>query len=371
MKLDPVDKAPDWLKRDPTSGYFWVVLYRATHGRLYKTTKEKVSKLRAISIGERIIAKWLGQDITTGDKPRVYFRDLCDEALVIQEQKLARHTLRKGTLEQARIYIGKILKDEFGQYRVDDLTPKHWQQYVALYQRQHPGKTLYNHWKHLCQVMNLAHKWGYLERAWDVENPDPKKDTGRIITDQEKAALLKVAPRDLRDELIMAMTMGMRLREILYLEWERVDFAERTVTLRPENTKTKKGRVMRMSPQVYKMLLRRHQALKNRSRFVFPSPGNPLRPTHQNKSSWRTAKANAGISGRCRFHHLRHTFLTECAKQVRTGHVSVVLVCAYGGLSIKTFEKVYLHLNHTDTSAVAELIAVKLGEIENDYAIQH
>lgn len=97
-------------------------------------------------------------------------------------------------------------------------------------------------------------------------------------------------------------------------------------------------------------------------RYVFPSRGNADMPTHQNKSAWTRAKRSAGILNRCRFHDLRHTFLTDCANLLRVGTpgISVVHVCAYAGLSIRTFERVYLQLDHNDTAAVSNLVTVKL-----------
>lgn len=374
MKLERVPKSPEYMRLDPVSGYYWVDIYRSNlhPKRLCRSTGEKESKKRAEAIAEKMITKWMGREYT-GKARTASYKEVADEFLEHYEARFTGKKIRARTLKNAKLYIGK-LKEEFGNliFNPEDENDwtkfnSAWMKFVAKRQTSDPGKTLYNFWKHQSLVMTHAFETGLLKRPWEVENPDPQKETGRVLTDDEKTALLDVARPNLRDQLLFAMTMGMRLREHLYLTWDRVDFSNKTIILRPEDTKTKKGRTIRMSPQVHQMLLARKEGYYRHGRsispvYVFPSRGNPNKPAHQNKSAWRTAKAKAGIIGKCRYHDLRHTFLTECASRVRENAVSVVLVCSYAGLSIKTFEKVYLHLTHEDTAPVAEMIAVKLRD---------
>lgn len=374
MKLSPVEstktfKAPSWFKIHPESGVYWYDIYRAdlTPKRLTRSTGERSNKALALKIAEKAIARWMGKE-TSGEAVKVTFQSLADELYKNYEAKLKKGKARQGTLNNAAIYFPKLC-DEFGVQYVSDVTEGDWLKFAADFQRRHPDKLLENYWKHMSLVMNYAHKCGLYPKPWVVENPDPPRRKGRVLTENEKTAILEAALPNLRDQLLFAMTMGMRLREHLKLSWDRVDFENQTITLRPEDTKTKKGRVIKMSPQVFMILKRRKEGyyrhrIKN-SPWVFPARHNPKLPVHQNKTAWRTAKKGAGIKGRCRYHDLRHTFLTECAKLVRQGEVSVVLICAYAGLSIKTFERTYLHLNHNDTAPVASLIEVKLGYSPN------
>lgn len=120
-----------------------------------------------------------------------------------------------------------------------------------------------------------------------------------------------------------------------------------------------------MSPQVRAMLERRWEERKthlNKSPYVFPSPRDPGRPIEDNKSAWVGAKGKAKIVGRCRYHDLRHTFASDAAKLIQVGRSSSALVCSYIGMSLRVFERVYLHLNHDDTAMVSRLIAVNLRE---------
>lgn len=375
MRLVPVPssktwKAPNWFKQDPSSGYYWFDIYRADLNpkRLSRSTGEKESKTRALAIAEKAIRAWMGTELN-GDARSPMFREVCEEFLEQYASALTANKIRIGTYRNAERYVGSYLSSEFGMIAFNPLDEdpsarfvSAWKRFVSTYQRDNPTKKLYNHWKHMSLVMNHAHEIGLIKRPWRVENPDPKSKTGVVLAEEQKQALLSHGTPALRDQLLFAMTMGMRLREHLKLSWDRTDFDNETVVLRPEDTKTKKGRTIRMSPQVKSMLLRRWSERPKGALYVFPSRGNGGRPVHSNKKAWATAKIDAKIKGRVRYHDLRHTFLTECAKLVRQGQVSVVLVCAYAGLSIQVFERVYLHLNQEDTAPVSLLIAVKLRE---------
>jgi integrase len=362
--------AQDYMCIDPATGYYWYDIYRGDREpkRLCRSTKTKNKDL-AKRLAEEAVSKWLGFT-SSGAKRVVRFSEVCDEQIKAMAARVQSGALRAGTLINAEIHIGKQAKAEFGHLRLDEV-PNAWRRYVSEFQTVTPQKTLYNLWKHMALVWNRAYKFGYVDKPWTERNPDPKKTTGRVLTEQEKAALLDAALPQLRDQLVFAMTMGMRLREHLKLTWDRVDLSKQTITLRAEDTKTRKPRVMKMSPQVYKVLMNRWAKRKPGAQYVFPARGKPNQPTRQNKNAWASAKRRAGIRGRCRYHDLRHTFLTECAKKVRQGEVSLPLICAYAGLNITVFERVYLHLSHEDTAAVSNLIAVNLGDRENEIEIKH
>jgi integrase len=353
MKLYPVEKAPDWLKIDPVSNIYWVDIYRAKANprRLTRSTRVTGSVRRAKETGEKMISDWLGQKLD-GTETRIKFSILCDEAIKLAAVK------RKGTANNARIYIGQI-KELIGHLYLDQINEGLWNSIEAKFRIETPAKHFFNLHKHMSTVMTLAARKGLLDRPWKAKML--RKDTtkqARVLTQDEIKRIYENATPTLKDEMLFASTMGMRLREHLKLSWSQVDLENGTLTLTPEHTKTKKGRVIDLSPQVLEMLKRRKS--ESESKWVFPARGDKSRPTNSNKNSWKSAKREAGIKGRCRYHDLRHTFLTECAKQVREGRTGSAMVCSYAGLSIRVFEKTYLHLSHMDTAGIAKIIAVKL-----------
>jgi integrase len=384
-RAQPKNLSPDWLKRNPESGIYYVYIFRADRApkRLCRSTEERDSKDRARVIGEKIIARWLGEEAASGEPVQVRFAHVCDEVLEDMfkrvNSKKAVGKIKASTLENAELYIGRYLKEEFGHLWIRSITPAHFDEFVETYQSLKPGQTLYSHYKHMNIVMQFAIKQGYRTEPFKIVNPDPEAKEQRKLTDEEKTALVETSTRDTRLEVVWGLTMGCRLREILRQCWTyhpasgctgpdasehcHVDLTERTMTVCRAHAKTKNSaRTIRLNDTIYEMLVRRHQTRRNRSSFVFPARSNPDKAKHQNKTAWRQLKANAGIEGKLKFHALRHTFLSDCAIKVRHGQVSVPQVCKYAGLSMKVFESVYLHLNHKDTEDVANLIAVKLPE---------
>jgi integrase len=355
MKLLPVPKAPSYLKRHPKSGMFYVDEFRADcyPKRICRSTGEAQSKERAIRLADEIRRAWQsGQDAKID--AQVTMRELCERVLKKQEAKFERGKIRKGTLRNAKDYL-PVLADEFGHLTPDRMTGAVWDAFCARHQAENPGKRLINHWSFLGMVMGEAFKNGLIPRKWEVENPDPKRKAGRALTDDEIQAIYEAASQDLKDQMLFAVTMGMRKREHLHLAWEQVDFLNNTVTVLESGNKNKKQRTIRMSPQVREMLNRRMDLSE---RYVFP--GVDGKPADDNKTAWAAAKRRAKIKGKCRYHDLRHTFVSQCAKKVRDKEVSITLICAFIDMSIRVFESVYLHLNHEDTAPVSELIAVKV-----------
>lgn len=378
MKLINVEKAPQWLKRDADSGVFYVVKSRVGKRRLFDSTGERVSKQRAIAIGERMIAKWLGHE-ADGSRLRVPFAVVLAEKLARMESQFAAKKIRAGTLRNARDYMGpdKILDREFGHLFVDQITVTGpWDGFVAKYRQANPEKKLFSIWKHMRMAMRHALKAKYIADDFDAPNPDPETYDERVPTKEEVWNVYNKGVPNLRDQMLLGATMGMRKMEQFRQSFRiedccHVDMTAKTITVCEAHSKTHRKRVMAMSPQVYEMLARRQSGLfiaadgyaKRRktvsSRWVFPTRGNPNQYVKSNKTAWNKAKERAGITDVLKYHWLRRYFLTEAAKLVREGAVSVVLVCNYAGLSIKTFEKKYLKLNHNDTAPVASLVVVK------------
>lgn len=357
-------KAPHWLKINPDSQIYYFYEYRATcqPKRLCRSTDVSVSAGReqAVRAGERIRAQWIGNEFQE-KKQSPTIGQLCQSVLEQGRHKFERKKIKQGTWENYGTYLPYI-EAVFGRFLPEEMTLQVWNSFCRSFQEKHPGKTLVNHWSFLGMVMNYAFQNGYTQRAWKVENPDPKRKSGRVLAEDELQAVFREASPDLRDQLLFATTMGMRLREHLWLAWEQVDLKTQTVTVLAKNNKNNKTRTIQMSPQVFEMLMRRHVQNRARSPYVFPARHRTDKPTEDNKTAWTAAKRRAGVQGRCRYHDLRHTFVSRCASQVRAGQVSVVLICAYIDMSIRVFEKVYLHLNYQDTAGVAGLIAVKLPE---------
>jgi len=74
-----------------------------------------------------------------------------------------------------------------------------------------------------------------------------------------------------RDFLLLLMVTGLRKGEASSLRWQDINLPQRTITLPPEKTKSKRELVLPMSDFVHELLVKR-RALGD-AKFVFPGPG--------------------------------------------------------------------------------------------------
>jgi integrase len=197
--------------------------------------------------------------------------------------------------------------------------------------------------------MKRAFDKGFLRRPIKIDRQTARESKGRVIEEDEIKRLLVEANETLRVQIVMALTMGMRRSEILKLTWDRVDMKKRIIKLRAIDTKTRRAREFPISPQSF-VMLQNIQGEDPRGP-VFPSRLDDSAVMKDNKTAWQACKKRAQVE--CRFHDLRHTFLTKAFRQ----NVNPALICDYAGLSMSVAQKVYLHFTSDDKKDVANLVS--------------
>lgn len=322
----------------------WVKFSRVGRGRLEESLKTTVLG-EARELRDKRIAEFLGE------KPRKSSKVFLVEDKYPEFVEL--HKIKsKGTYEGIesmwRVHLGPY----FGGMILDEVNETEWLKYVASKREAGSDIKFFNHRKYLSMFLHWLHRDGLIQRLPRLPDVDPEIAEGKVYSDEQIQALLDNADFDLKLQIQCAVTMGMRVGEILSLEWWQVDFEKKTIYLPAEKTKIRKERSFGISPICLDLL----KDLKSRSigTAVFASPTDPnkTRVKGGNKRSWASCKRKAGISKEYRFHWLRHTFLTRAFKQA----VNPALICHYAGLSLDEAQKTYLHFSVEDTRAVASLV---------------
>lgn len=250
---------------------------------------------------------------------------------------------------------GKHLMEFFGNYLPSEITPDLWEKFVTKKRVKEPKRKFFNDWKWFNMFMISLTSNGLVTIRPKLRNPDPKRSSpGRVYSEDEVKALLLCAGGELKLQILMGYTMGMRIGEILNLTWERIDMVKKTITLRAEDTKIRRGRKFGISKVVHDFLTLR----ENKKGALFPSPTNSDKSVGKggNKTAWRRCKKDAKVKGR--FHDLRHTFLTSAFKSAK-GKIDSMFICEFAGLSIEMAQEVYLHFDEEDTRAVTELVGLR------------
>lgn len=338
------DSKHPYLRLHPATGVWYVRKKKRGKKPLFVSTGETAT-MRARTAAERLIYEW---ESGTVARSRT-FGDVCAEAM---STFLRSPKLKKNTKYYTELYCKEMIA-RLGHYDVTAMTRARFDGMIEDLRSGGGRKTFGDYAKHFNKVMRYAYDSRYVTHLVKVGNPDPKSKAGRVYTGEELAAILAVADDSLYLQVLMGHDCMMRLREILYLEKARFNLDTGLVTLEAEHvktgSKTGKGRSFYATEEI-RWLMHGAFALAGSSAVVFPSPKNPKRPVHDNKTAWTTAKENAGITGRARFHDTRHSGLTKALLEKR---VNPLLVSQYAGVSLKTIEQVYLHVKPEHTQDVA------------------
>lgn len=140
--------------------------------------------------------------------------------------------------------------------------------------------------------------------------------------------------------IIIAVDTAMRKGEIFSLEWGDVDLSAGVITLRPEVTKTGKGRKIGMTPRV-------------KAAFEgLPRSGGKVFSIQSASKAFRTACERAEIAD-LHFHDLRHTGTT---RMIRAGIPHAEVMKITGHRQLKTFLR-YLNLVDDTVATTAQLLA--------------
>jgi|GEM_PF-3429036 len=332
------------LCRPHGKSVIWVRFYRTGKGRLERSLKtNNVPEARVRRDLE--IAKFLGIKAKFQSSVKLV-EDKFPEFLELKKIK------SKATVDSMTNQWEKHLKEYFGGMILDEVTDSEWLRYVAKKRQVSPDRKFFNDRKYLSMFLHWCHREGFIEKLPKLEDVDPEITVGKTFTPEEIDKLLYSAGDDLALQILMAYTMGMRIGEILSLEWTQIDWSKRAIHLPAYKTKIRKARTFGMSDEVFYRLSGRHE--EHVSEWVFPSPADPSRSVGKggNKSAWNSCRRAAGVAGR--FHDLRHSFLTQAFKS----SVNPALICHYAGLSLEEAQRTYLHFSHEDTVRVANLVKV-------------
>ncbi len=164
----------------------------------------------------------------------------------------------------------------------------------------------------LKRIFNIARQNG-----WIFTNPfvhgqslidiSGEKRRERIITSAEEQRLLEACETPerihLKPFLIALLDTGARAGEMLRLNWNDIDFINKTITFVAENTKTLTQRKVGITQRLEVELLNLYESSTSESVF-------PFKYEHH----FRTARSIAGLED-VRVHDLRHTAATRLIRQ--------------------------------------------------------
>ena len=203
----------------------------------------------------------------------------------------------------------------------------------------------------LSHLLSIASK----EWEWINENPCSRisklsecRGRARFLSDKERAALLDACEASKSPHLypivVIALSTGARLGEILGLSWPNIDLQKGRIIL--QETKNGETRSVPLTGHALKVVKEWSKVRRLDSDLLFPNKRNPN--THIDiRSPWYTAVKRAELED-FKFHDLRHSAASYLAMNGATlAEIAEVL-----GHKTLQMVKRYSHLTEEHTSSV-------------------
>lgn len=189
----------------------------------------------------------------------------------------------------------------------------------------------------------------------------PKKLPVFITKDELTKLIEHTAKEDMRDFFLLGFHTGLRLSELLNLDWQAVDLVEATIKVSNTDTfttKSKRERFIPLNQTALDTLRRRELRVRRqpaRGYVFFKHPGLRYERDYVSKQFKKAVRA-AKLNERLHFHSLRHS---TASNMVRRGVPIAVVKEVLGHTDIKT-TMVYSHVKQDDlVKAVKTLEAPK------------
>ncbi|MCX5742764.1 MAG: site-specific integrase, partial [Proteobacteria bacterium] len=191
----------------------------------------------------------------------------------------------------------------------------------------------------------------FIDRQWIDANPchgvaqieSPDRLYTWIQTHEEITKLLLECPKGIREIATLALGTGMRLDELLHLQWADVDIERRLISVHRGRQGTVKSGKARRVPILNSMLsfVRGLALQRDGHALVFPGENGKPRSKPGVRYPFKQAADRAGFSKALRFHDLRHTFASHW---VLDGGDIFRLSKLLGHSNVTVTQKVYAHL---------------------------
>ena len=258
------------------------------------------------------------------------------EWLTFWVDSIASAKVRPSTLKTYRGYINNRIIPALGRHRLDRLQPEHLE---AFYRASHeeglaPASVLHMH-RIISRALKIAHRRGRVGRnvATLVDAPSVSRaEIEPLSADEARRILLSARGQRNSARWSVALSLGLRQGEALGLQWQDIDFDQRTLTVRQAlqreaggglvlvPPKSRAGRRTILLPAPLLAQLKEHRAVQSRERlaagqmwvdrdFVFATAvGKPIDPRNDYRA-WKLLLVDAEVRS-ARLHDARHTAAT-------------------------------------------------------------
>ena len=263
-----------------------------------KLAQDIEAKIRTEIVEGSYFEKLVGRNKTFGD--------MMDKFMAEHAPTVSENTQRSYTTSL------KFLLPHFGDSNLISISPKMISRYKVL--RKGDGvkpATVNRELAMLSKAFSLAAK----EWEWLKDNPvsrvSKEKENNardRWLSKDEEKRLLDNSPEWIKQIIIFSLNTGLRLGELIGLEWSRVDFSNKNILI--DNSKNGEQRTIPLNKYALDVVTQRSRVRSLKCDYVFINRyGGKINPNSL-RDAFRKILRKVEIAD-FRLHDLRHSFATR------------------------------------------------------------
>jgi len=153
-------------------------------------------------------------------------------------------------------------------------------------------------------LIRACQEWEWIERTPKIRLFKESNVRERALTIEQAKVLLNELPSHQRSTVLFALTTGLRLSNVVKLEWAQVNLDLKHAWVKGNESKNRKPIAIPLNNVAIEVV---KQQLGNHPERVFTYLGRPF--VAANTKAWKSALKRAGIED-FRWHDLRHTWAT-------------------------------------------------------------
>jgi len=215
-------------------------------------------------------------------------------------------------------------------------------QYLNSRVKEVKKSTVNIEFRHLKAAFSKAVQWDYIEKNpfIGIRQFSIPKGTPLYLSEEEIRILLdRIEEQWLKEIVEFAVNTGVRIGELVNIEWRDIDFNNNLVRISQKKdftTKSKKERSIALHDDVFTMLV----GMRRKGGYVFSYPNGQKRDPNSVSKCFKGYVRKIGLDERYTFHTLRHTFASHLVQK----GVSLYIVSKLLGHSDIKTTQIYSHL---------------------------
>src|SRR3989339_2289793 len=293
-------------------GRSWWIDFRFNRAR-YRRKSPENSRAGALNY-EILVRQKLARGESLETIPEVKAQTFAEFAS--EWMKVYVRTNNKRSEQRAKMFTMKNhLISFFGRLPLEKIDSTLVEQYKSQKISEHLSpKTINNHLTVLAKCLNTARDWGRIEKSLVVKHLKTTSQRLDFLSPTESQQLIEQAEYPMWGEMVfLALRTGLRIGELIGLEWQDVDFKHQQLTVQHSvvngivgTPKNGKVRHLPLTEDVCKAL---YELRKPKGRVFVHPDGLSLSHSMARRAIQRMCK-QAGVR-KISWHILRHTFASQ------------------------------------------------------------